>query len=50
VPTVWKYGSLNLLEPSGTVQACNGIALPPPFYLYRFQSLICVNLDFLDTI
>jgi hypothetical protein len=26
VPIVLKYGSLNLLEPSGTVQACNGIA------------------------
>jgi len=26
-----KSGSLNLLEPSGLVQACNGIALP--FYL-----------------
>jgi hypothetical protein len=24
----WKSGSLNLLEPSGPVQACNGIALP----------------------
>jgi hypothetical protein len=23
-----KSGSLNLLEPSGAVQACNGIALP----------------------
>jgi hypothetical protein len=23
-----KAGSLNLLEPSGTVQACDGIALP----------------------
>jgi len=23
-----KSGSLKLLEPSGTVQACNGIALP----------------------
>jgi len=23
-----KSGSLNLLEPSGPVQACNGIALP----------------------
>jgi hypothetical protein len=30
VPTVSKYGSLNLLEPSGPVQACNGIALPLP--------------------
>jgi len=28
VRIVLKSGSLNLLEPSGTVQACNGIALP----------------------
>jgi len=28
VPTVLKSGSLNLLEPSRPVQACNGIALP----------------------
>jgi len=28
VPTVLKSGSLNLLELSGPVQACNGIALP----------------------
>jgi hypothetical protein len=27
-PIVMKSGSLNLLEPSGPVQACNGIALP----------------------
>ena len=26
--TVLKSGSLNLLEPSGPVQVCNGIALP----------------------
>jgi hypothetical protein len=26
-PIVLKYGNLNLLEPSGPVQACNGIAL-----------------------
>ena len=25
---VMKSGSLNLLEPSGPVQACNGVALP----------------------
>jgi len=31
VPTVLKSGSPNLLEPSGPVQACNGIALP--FYI-----------------
>jgi len=30
VPTVLKSGSLNLLELSGPVQACNGIALPLP--------------------
>jgi hypothetical protein len=28
VPIVMKSGSLNLLEPSGPVNACNGIALP----------------------
>jgi hypothetical protein len=28
VPIVLKSGSLKLLEPSGSVQACNGIALP----------------------
>jgi hypothetical protein len=28
-----KSGSLNLLEPSGPVQACNGIALP--FFIER---------------
>jgi hypothetical protein len=30
VPVVLKSGSLNLLEPSGPVQACNGIVLPLP--------------------
>ena len=34
VPIVLKSGRLNLLEPSGPVQACNGIALPFTFYLY----------------
>jgi len=28
VPIVLKSGSLNLLEPPGLVQVCNGIALP----------------------
>jgi len=28
LPIVLKSGSLNFLEPSGPVQACNGIALP----------------------
>jgi hypothetical protein len=31
VPIVLKSGSLRLLEPSGPVKACNGIALPLPF-------------------
>jgi hypothetical protein len=28
---VLKSGSLNLLEPSGPVKTCNGIALPLPY-------------------
>ena len=32
MPIVLKSGNLNLLEPSGPVQACNGIALPLPIY------------------
>jgi hypothetical protein len=32
VPFFLKSGSLNVLEPSGPVQACDGIALPLPFY------------------
>ena len=34
-----KSGSLNLLEPSGPVKACNGIALPLPF-----MYCLCVNV------
>jgi hypothetical protein len=33
VPVVLKSGSLNLLEPSGPVKACNGGALPLPVNL-----------------
>jgi len=33
VPNALKSGSLSLLEPSGPVQACNGIALPLPLPL-----------------
>ena len=32
MPIILKSGSLSLLEPYGPVQACNGIALPLPFY------------------
>ena len=34
MPIVLKCGSLNLLETSGPVQACNGIALPLPLCTY----------------
>ena len=34
---VLKSGSLNLLEPSGPVQACNGIALPLVIYARSFD-------------
>jgi len=37
VPNVLKSGSLNLLEHSGPVQACNGIALPLPHGRLRFK-------------
>jgi hypothetical protein len=36
VPIVLKSGNLNLLEPSGPVQACNGIALPLPLPFTAF--------------
>ena len=39
VPTVLKHGSLNLLEPSGPVQTCNGIALPLLFFQGRFSEV-----------
>ena len=32
---VLQSGSLNLLEPSGSLQACNGIALPLPLPFYK---------------
>ena len=38
MPTVLKSGSLKLLEPSGPVQACNGIALPFTNFSYNTVS------------
>jgi hypothetical protein len=32
VPTVLKSGGLTFMEPSGSVQGCNGIALPLPLH------------------
>jgi len=43
VQIVLKSGNLNLLEPSGPVQACNGIALPLPLYLYLSKALVYIN-------
>jgi hypothetical protein len=48
---VLKYGSLNLLEPSGPVQACNGIALP--FTVQRRLTELftsCVGIDIRNTL
>jgi len=33
-----KSGSLILVEPSGPVQACNGIALPLYIYIYMYNT------------
>jgi len=49
VPIVLKYGSLNLLESSGPVQACNGIALPLPLpYIYCTPSMLYLTLKTLN--
>jgi len=45
VPTVLKSGSLNLLEPLGPVQACNGIALPLPLPSYYDSALLFTRRD-----
>jgi len=37
VPTVLKSGSINLLEPSGPVQACTGIALGLQYIARLYQ-------------
>jgi uncharacterized protein with PQ loop repeat len=41
VPIVLKSGSLNLLEPSGPVKACNGIGLPLDFTV-MFTGNFCI--------
>ena len=45
VPIVLKCGSLNLLETSGPVQACNGIALPFHYYIFCFLMRMAEPLD-----
>ena len=42
VPIVVKFGSLNLLEPSGPVQGCNGIAIPSYVNLKDFVFFLFV--------
>jgi hypothetical protein len=41
-----KSGSLNLLEPSGSVQAFNGIALPLPFINISSMFLFLISYVF----
>jgi len=43
VPIVLKYRGLNLQEPSGSVQGCNGIALPLPFGFRTNTALFSAN-------
>ena len=45
MPIVLKSGNLNLLEPSGPVQACNGIALPLSSVVtcYRGGLTVCAD-------
>ena len=44
MPTVLKSGNLNLLEPSGPVQACNGIAFLQLQLIYKLQHMITYKL------
>jgi hypothetical protein len=44
-PIVLKSGSLNLLEPSGPVKACNGISLPFTIYCMDLRLNLSTTLD-----
>jgi hypothetical protein len=46
VPIVLKSGSLNLLDPSGPLQACNGIALPFTMFLQHINTQITWPVKF----
>jgi hypothetical protein len=50
VPIVLKFGSLNLLEPSGPVQSCNGIALHLPCIKVIKRIIIIIISDNTNTI
>ena len=45
VPIVLNSGSLNLLEPSDPLQACNGIALPSNIYSKMLAITNCLRLN-----
>jgi hypothetical protein len=45
-----KSGSLNLMEPSGPVQAYTGIALPLPFLLTQTKQILGQNVVLQDLI
>jgi len=45
VPIFLKSGSLNLLETSGSVRACNGIALSLPLTLSRVERKIITDVS-----
>jgi len=45
VPTDLKSGSLNLLESSAPVQACNGIALPLHTYIIKFKKIRWLSIE-----
>jgi hypothetical protein len=44
MPIFLKSGSLKLLEPSGPVQACNGIALPLPSHLITELQMCSIEI------
>jgi hypothetical protein len=46
---VLKSGSLNHLEPSGPLQACNRIALPLPYSLSKEKYLVFVSKETRNT-
>jgi hypothetical protein len=47
VPVVLKSGNLNLLEPAGPVQVCNGISLPSLFFKVVQQMLTSFSSSYL---
>jgi len=39
----WNFGSFNLLEPSGHVEACTGIDLPLPLHVIQLLVIVFSN-------